>query len=313
MPLDQDRRPLLTNLAPYADSLSKSIAAIGIAVYVCGFLTVSLHHSNYGFIGTNPFRPRILAAGAWFLLFAAIPISAATKYRKHSWMEIAQNFLFFWGFCFGLSWSLAVVFVYEVDTSEGATYVFRSKWWIITLILLATVHFVARAWNRCPRIISAATSVLVVLILAGDEVLRMRHSPYFDTWSVTLWFFCVFSASLIGQKIIRSYVTDPAEWSRVLFVLFFALLMFAQHYYPHIKSSWGGGAPVNATIYLTKDSAFKPNQAICVQMVEESEEGFYIVGVKESRAIYIPRNAVSLVYFSDKVADSALLRDSSIK
>jgi hypothetical protein len=48
-------RKLLRDLAPLADSLSKGVAALAIAMYVCGFLTVSLHHANYGFVGTNPF------------------------------------------------------------------------------------------------------------------------------------------------------------------------------------------------------------------------------------------------------------------
>src|ERR1019366_7128567 len=67
-------RKLLTDLAPWADSLSKGVAAIAIAVYACGFLIVSLHHSKYGFIGTNLFRPHIVAAGAGLVVFFSIPL-----------------------------------------------------------------------------------------------------------------------------------------------------------------------------------------------------------------------------------------------
>ncbi len=91
--------------------------------------------------------------------------------------------------------------------------------------------------------------------------------------------------------------------------MFVVLLVFAQYYYPHLKASWGGGAPVSVTIYFTKDSPITPNKAVSAQLVEESDEGFYIVGPKETRAIYVPRSVVALVYFSDKVVDSPLLRD----
>jgi hypothetical protein len=77
-----------------------------------------------------------------------------------------------------------------------------------------------------------------------------------------------------------------------------------------LKASWGGGSPVNVTIYFSKDSPISPNKAVSAQLVEESDEGYYIVGPKETKAIYVPRSAVALVYFSDKIADSPLLRDT---
>jgi hypothetical protein len=86
-----------------------------------------------------------------------------------------------------------------------------------------------------------------------------------------------------------------------------SLLFF---YYPHIKAPWGRGTPVNITIYFTKDSAMKPSQAVSAQLVDESDGGLYIVGPNETKAIFVPRNVVALVYFSDRIADSALLRDS---
>src|SRR5438094_5863846 len=84
---DQGKPPSsFASLVPLADSLSKGVAAIAIALYASGFLIISLHHSKFGFITTDPFRPRILAAGAWFFLFSGIPIIAALEYRTSSWM-----------------------------------------------------------------------------------------------------------------------------------------------------------------------------------------------------------------------------------
>jgi hypothetical protein len=49
---------------------------------------------------------------------------------------------------------------------------------------------------------------------------------------------------------------------------------------------------------------------VSAQLVDESDGGLYIVGPNETKAIFVPRNVVALVYFSDRIADSALLRDS---
>ena len=97
------------------------------------------------------------------------------------------------------------------------------------------------------------------------------------------------------------------DWEKTAFTIAVALTVFANFYYPYLKASWGGGAPINVTIYFNKDSAIRPSQALVAQLVDESDEGFYIVGPQETKAIYVPRTAVALLYFSDKVSDSAIL------
>jgi hypothetical protein len=79
---------------------------------------------------------------------------------------------------------------------------------------------------------------------------------------------------------------------------------------PILRHRGAGGTPVAVTIYFTKDSVISPNKTASAQLIEEPDEGSYIVGPKETRAIFVPRSAVALVYFSDKVTGSPLLRDS---
>jgi len=47
-------------------------------------------------------------------------------------------------------------------------------------------------------------------------------------------------------------------------------------------------------------------------LIEESDEGFYIVGLKESKAIFVPRSAIAMIYFSDKPADSPILQNNKL-
>jgi hypothetical protein len=55
--------------------------------------------------------------------------------------------------------------------------------------------------------------------------------------------------------------------------------------------------------------AMCPSKAVPAHLIEESDEGFYIVGLKEWNAIFLPRSAVAMVYFSDKPADSPMLQN----
>jgi hypothetical protein len=67
---------------PMIDLISKSVAALVVILYGCGFLITSIQHFSYGFVETNPFRPRIASAGAWFILFVAIPPVLVAELRR---------------------------------------------------------------------------------------------------------------------------------------------------------------------------------------------------------------------------------------
>lgn len=305
---DGNRR-LVTDLAPWADTLSKGVAAIAIALYACGFLIVSLHHSNYGFIGTNPFRPRILAAGAWFLFLSVVPILSLTGLRgatlRMSWLQLAEfSYPYYFG-CIFLSLLASPLFSFSAD-SEWPWGPAPHRWWwsLATILVLGLLIFLIDL-KKCPRVVTATASVVFVLVCLQYNV-RAMTAGRFEFTAVIMWFFAAGVLTVVELKV-RS---RGGDWEKTVFLLLGALFLFALFYYPHIKASWGGGAPVNVTIYFTKDSPISPNKAVSAQLVEESDEGYYIVGPNETRAIYVPRSAVALVYFSDKVSDSPLLRDS---
>ena len=105
-------------------------------------------------------------------------------------------------------------------------------------------------------------------------------------------------------------LAEDGEWSKPLALVFGLLLFFSREMYPHLKASWGGGTPANVTVYFLKDSLLSPNKSVQAQLIEESDEGFYIVGPKESKAIFVPRGSVAMIYFSDKPADSPMLQNT---
>jgi hypothetical protein len=301
----------LTAFAPWADSISKTVAALAIALYACGFLVVSLYHSKFGFVGVSLFRPRILAAGAWFFFFTSIPVSIAVRYKSSSWVSVARNAYTIWVACLGIS----VPFIYFLfNTSDYAPASSpRKYWWVwLTAILLALglLALISQS-KRFPPAVSAVASVALVLYFAQSAVRQVRVEHIFRLDTVTLWFFAVIMVTLVELKI-RSgrNLVEGGEWSKPLVALFVVLLAFAQYYYPHIKASWGGGAPVDVTICFTKDSAISPNKTVSAQLIDEADEGLYIVGPNDSKAIFIPRSAVAFIYFSNKMSDSQLLRDS---
>ena len=75
------------------DAVSKGIAVVAFILYACGYLIVSLSLSRYGVMESNPLRPRILAAGAWFMTFTSVPaiiIYIGVRKKNPSLIVLAQ-------------------------------------------------------------------------------------------------------------------------------------------------------------------------------------------------------------------------------
>jgi hypothetical protein len=222
-------------------------------MYACGFLIVSLHHSNFGFIGTNPFRPRIAAAGAWFLFLTAIPAFTATRLAgQRSWRQLAQlSYPYYFG-CLFLSIPVSMVFDFA-DSSEFLAPPVVRWWWLIALIIFLGILLFLQESKRIPSVVSAIASVLLVVFYVQASV-RELFEHRFGLSSIGLWFFVIGMATIIELKV----RPRSGDWEKTVFVALGALLLFAGFYYPHIKASWGGGTLVNITMYFTKDSAITP-------------------------------------------------------
>jgi hypothetical protein len=303
-------------LSTIVDALSKGVAALAIALYAAGFLIVSISHSRYGFTETNPFRPKILAAGAWFFIFTGIPIVTIVALGKGrlSWMRSAQLLYFYYLSCIAFSLPAAMLFKSSAATADTTTAdTTPINWWLAAGISAFFVILIYLAMSKpkiVPPVVTAIASVLVVIFFIQYTVHEILVA-HFGCGVISLWFFGVGVAAQVDLNIsswdLAKNLTN-ADWAKTLFVILGALLVFASLYYPHMKSSWGGGSPIDAVFYFNKDSVLKPNQSVPVQLVDESDAGFYIVGTDESRAIFVPRNSVLLIYFSDEPSDSILLK-----
>jgi hypothetical protein len=88
------------------------------------------------------------------------------------------------------------------------------------------------------------------------------------------------------------------------------LFLFAGAFYPRLRASWGGGAPVPVTMYFTKESVIQPNSTLHALLLDENDAGFYIKGETDKTALFTPRNSVALIVFSESSNASDLLKPS---
>jgi hypothetical protein len=290
---------------------SKGFTVLAAAVYICGFLVISLYHSSYGFAETNPFRAKIFSAGAWYLLFMLVPVAVVTKYQypktaRLNWQQFFSYLYPYYFFCIVMAWMSDSFFNPPVKLTK-----WDMAWALSAVISLGVVVFLHVGKGISPKLASLASLIIASCFVIANAR-RALINQRLDTGSVTLWFFAIGVMTLLELHALPLDLQAGNLW-KPLFVILASLFAFSSIYYPHIKASWGGGSPTPIVMYLGKDSVMRPSERVSVQLVDESDAGFYILGHDEKRAIFIPRSAVSLVYFSDTDAESKLLRPSQSK
>jgi hypothetical protein len=299
---------------------SKALAGIAIAVYASGFLITSLYHASYGFIESDPLRPRILFAGTWFAIFICAPIMLTWRFTKQDYWasektiwEKLHDFIFDYYTTVG-SFAFSVlnnVFVFDQTTPtpsiEKPYSGLRIALIVICFIAALIVAFVIAALitnfliQHVPKLWRARLWFVYLLISASFVLVpayrNLSERHYFSTVSLVLWFaltgFAFVGVSRLTKNRLSIY-TIPVY----ALVLFPAVTSFATIYYPHIRNSWGGGEPTPAVITLTKDAPVLSLQDVPVSIIDESSLGFYVVANGDQKATFIPRTSVGFIHFS---------------
>lgn len=291
------------------EATSKFTAALVVVVYASGFLITSLHSSTYGFAVINPLRPKILSAGAWFLLFSGIPVVVAWTLRKEvvallrigDWKNFGESLVTYYGFCFVLSILSAPLFNYSPSTATPAW-----KWTPILIFLVAAALTTAVFLFIKSRVLFVVIVAIWIAWLLYSFVPSVYHLSKGQVGysEVLMWFFLL-SVFTVAEYWLCS--RNPQRWPQTVFLTLGLLFVFARCYYPYIKASWGGGSPVPVVLYLSKSAPFSPGKQQQLLLLDESDAGFYVVSPGELKAIFVPRDAVGLIYFSENASDSKLL------
>jgi hypothetical protein len=299
------------------DAVSKSVAAFAIVLYGSGFLITSLYHASYGFTETNPLRPRIASAGAWFLLFMALPFALVSSfmrsraYNEHKdkwWAGLHVLISSYLAACFVLQLLLGSRWIFDFYEFEHP-HDLAEKWPLLLplfgLMSWVVAGMIAQQWKRVPKYVLAIMWVAGSASFIPGPVYLVVFKRQFVLEAIFLWLL-VGGIIVYFEGSLRSWRPILGYWPRTLFFILAELLVFAAFYYPHIKSSVGGGTPIPVTIYFTKESVLMPSQSLTAFLIDETDSGLYVVGKKDKKATFIPRFAIGVVYFSDNLSDFTL-------
>jgi hypothetical protein len=288
----------LTGLGSF-DALLKYLAAFTVLLYCCGYFVSSVSSLGWGFYQVAPLRPKIASAGAWFILFLGVPLAAVAFQRKEKpgWVTGAASFHFYamWGA--GLGFATDSLFEFSFLRAGPHTFFIPTTMFFGYFAIL-----IISGKGRTATTIKWAISVGSILFVAGSGFYDLYKYHLVTISAVFLWYLIVGASSTVafksfaGRDFLESLTRSvPYAVSQLLI----ALSYFGSVYYPHIKASWGGGAPVPVTILFAKESPILPGQYLSTQLLDESDAGLYIAGKNEKKASFIPRNEIASITYSD--------------
>jgi hypothetical protein len=279
---------------------AKFVTVLVIVCYAIGYLIVVLNESQNGFLETSLFKPRAIAAGAVFVFYVAFPISIMqTFFGKNVETESLSEML---SRCLlGLtdyvaSGTLAAfsMIVLLADWSKGESIsplgLVASFAAIIYVVCAnALIRFSAPQLYR-KRPIAWIVYSFVCMAALGVAIYCVKGLIIFRCFA---WVFGI--TTLINPAIsdVRRGVKIRFNPIAIGMCVLGAISIYAMFLFPHMKASWGGGAPVVVTIHLSKDSPIHPNEKVNAMLLETSDSGFYFTISGDQQTTYIPRALVT--------------------
>jgi hypothetical protein len=284
------------------DLFSKAAATCVLLLYAVGFLITSLYCIDFGFSPVNPFRARVASAGAWFGILVLAPMFVGRLVmRRHIAMRVEAKPWQQWSvFAFSLylaSYSAAFLLspAFQIRERLRTSVIPFGVAIGVTVLVAGPIH----KWLK-KRTLSVVILLLTLVILLHINLFRaLTPGRGFTVDALVLWVFIVAIAAVTDLYDFPAKVGWHTDWYATVGMALLLLTVLPSHGYPSMRASWGGGETLPVTLYLNGNAPIMPSQRWHVQLVEESDNGYYVVNKGEQKAVFIPRSAVALVYFSD--------------
>ncbi|HME09880.1 MAG TPA: hypothetical protein VKG25_22665 [Bryobacteraceae bacterium] len=303
-PSEQESGNLAKNLSSSVELIARSVAGLLAIMYGVGLLVLSIHEAKFGILQFSPLRTRILFVGFTFLTLAALP--AAASYYEFSYFgplrpiventdsatETQRGLVLSAGFF--VTASLIAGFVYALlfvhQPSEGGR--LTLLWGPLSLVALTAFIFLfyyfARTFPAHPSRVALLSWLAAAIMFAAFYALDHKFSALI-AW---MWVVSIVFGRIQGTRDKLRYFLDYR--SSFELVLMFALYAYL---FGSMEARYGGGAPTRITLYLSKPAPLLPSGATTGSLIDETDQGFYVLADGKDKALFIPRSGVDFVYF----------------
>jgi hypothetical protein len=194
----------------------------------------------------------------------------------------------FWVIAVGLRMASAVLFT-PMELFP------RYPGWLFYVICCAALA-AANVWfvdlNRWP-----VRTILVNFVFTASVVVIVFRYSSREFLLQVLWFYVV-GLVFLWLRSMRNKMANTYDWERQGFYVLGLLALFAGFVYGHIKSAYGGGAPIRIDLTFTRPTSFSANKTEGGFLVDQDSQGYYVVHKEQdTETHFIPRDAVGEIVF----------------
>lgn len=313
------------------EAIAKGVTYALPFIYVCGFVVLSLFEADYGIADLSLVRVKALAAGLLFAFFIGYPSLVALRFFQLLGLKKPGSIVLQIGKASNLRYfyiiKLSELYIFSVLVSMALLLFFthRPRVWIVDTptyqefghfslvtfsagIISTAVFFLGTlppmggviAKHFPTRPFSCALLILLISVLWVIWTFEMSDRKFFD---LVGWCYLVGLASVIAAWLVeQGKGLKSTDWELRILVGFSILVpWFASGFYGSIKPAFGGGSSLPAKLYLKEDNAVFRGRVVDVDIIEETEQGYYVLSKTEtSKAVFVPRSSVSTAQFNSK-------------
>ena len=295
---------------PSLDLAVRSSAPVVLLIYGVGFIILGFHDAKYGVVQFSPFRARIFLVGfvfvalvaltaaaqhyspGYFNLFDPVVTDVEPKRQTHRTIIMDAGFILTAGLISGFL-STFIFHSVSAQLPHPSTLNLISS---LALFLLGYGLFflVAKIYLKKP-LAAVFLSLLAVAMVLAALVGTTLHTPSsYLTVFLTL-------VGMITHGIKRwnnpvRYVLDFRNWYLALLLVW----IYINWVFPGMPPRWGGGQPTPIQIFQNTPVSWSQSNPTDVLLLDETDQGFYVLLSPNGKAFFVPRSNVSSILFGPK-------------
>jgi len=298
-PPPQAAKPLLSSI----DTLTRFTASALLAVYGIGFIILGFHDARYGVVQFSPFRARILLVGLVFTTLVGVAAWAQhaqvlywdtlkiVRADREPGRRASRDTIVTFVFIFSATVMGQVLGAFMFASVRSARpVIWRWIAWLAFWVLLTQVYsYVDRIFISKPRG-AAILAVVTYVVYATILVALFPSAP----WAMLAWFFALVGVEAGGVMrmggLRKQLLYSIPLWLIIVWV--YMVNIFAV-----LPPRWGGGQPTPVQIFQSSPAPWMSSNPIDALLLDETDQGLYVLLSPNGKAFFIPRSNVASVFF----------------
>jgi hypothetical protein len=291
------------------EAIARYSASALLLIYGFGFVILSFNDAKYGVVEFSPFRARILVVGFVFALLVGLAAWAqhaqllywnllkkvrADNDRERYWR---RDFVVGCGFVFPASY---MGYLFGIYMFASAKWELPSHKWIRIALLLvvaflsnALFNYVDNIFAKKPRPASLIAFGAAILYVAGIDYL-LPDIPLAGL--IAFLAYVGYISAGARRKGILKFFAHFLSW----ILIFAATWIYISEVFYALPPRWGGGQLTPVQVFETTQPAWSPSNPVDALLLDETEQGLYVLLSPHGKAFFLPRADVESIFFGSK-------------